>query len=1108
MAIARPRFSLLWLLPVLLWVEPRAGLRGGARDVPARRSRWRSWSSSSLARPRPRAERRRRARGAGVSRRSAGERRPSVARERRRGSALARVDRRSSASLPVLVARAALRDADRRTTRSPSTSGSSTRRPRRSSTARARIRADGRPADGRGGPYPYPPLPALLAIPLTRAPARGRRRARHGRARRSSRSRPCCVLGVRDWRCYGLVLLWPPGDLGDPDRQRDALVRARRCARLALSRPAARPVGEHRRRRWRRSSSSGRSSSGSPRRGGYASAVAARALSASSSSLASWAAIGFAGLARLPATCCAGSRTIVGDDSYTVYIVGLDLGLPSPRGAGALARARRSALLGAGRARRPSWRRARGVRPRDRRGARADADRLAPLLRAARWSSSRSRSRGSASSGSSRSRWSSRPGAGTRRRSRRRGRSPSPRSRSRSRCARAAQRRRRRLVRRPCRASGARGMSERRQPRATSAERPELTVRRARPGARVGARGLGRDGCVWTVALFAIVRDALRRASGSAASTSGTWCRRSGARRDGHPLETTRRARRASRSIRLGGARRSVPRAARAALDRLALAARARVRADRRRSRSGALPVFWLARRHLGSERGGRAPRARLPRVPVDRDERGSPPSIRSPSRSRSSSSASGSSTPIGCCPFALCAVLAMTTGELMGLADRRARESGTRSRGGSVGRGAPSSLLGLRRGRSSPSTSSCPHFSGDAASSSASTTRSADRRRVSCETLFTDPRQRSLGALVEGHDVVYLVWLGLPLLFLFVAVARARARGACRSSLANALSDFRSMTDPRVPQRRGGDPVPDRRDRLRDRDESRAAARCSPRRPCSSCSATLALFVGAVDARRRARRRSVGRASLSDRTDRSARATPSRSFPSGAPVTASNTAGAHLSARRYIYSVPRARPARSGSSSIAAIRGSCGPDSPILTQHPKVVRAFAPARGRPRVDEGVRPRRCPRLSADASRPWRAGDDRELVVLVDHARSGLLEELGGVRAVRLVDDDDSVAVGEGLPVAPAPSCSRRAGRRTPCRKPRSARRTRCRPRSSGIFQSEPVREAVGHEDAVAAAEARRESRRRPDRPVVLEERVAPEEQRARRENSAPRAAPR
>ena len=53
------------------------------------------------------------------------------------------------------------------------------------------------------------------------------------------------------------------------------------------------------------------------------------------------------------------------------------------------------------------------------------------------------------------------------------------------------------------------------------------------------------------------------------------------------------------------------------------------------------------------------------------------------------------------------------------------------------------------------------------------------------------------LGALVEGHDIVYLVWLGLPLLFLFV-LSPGLALVALPQLLANGLSDFRSMTDPR----------------------------------------------------------------------------------------------------------------------------------------------------------------------------------------------------------------------------------------------------------------------------------------------------------------------
>ncbi len=61
---------------------------------------------------------------------------------------------------------------------------------------------------------------------------------------------------------------------------------------------------------------------------------------------------------------------------------------------------------------------------------------------------------------------------------------------------------------------------------------------------------------------------------------------------------------------------------------------------------------------------------------------------------------------------------------------------------------------------------------------------------------LFTDPLT-VIGALVEGHDIAYLIWLGVPLLFLFV-LSPGLAAVALPQLLANGLSDFLSMTDPR----------------------------------------------------------------------------------------------------------------------------------------------------------------------------------------------------------------------------------------------------------------------------------------------------------------------
>ena len=131
---------------------------------------------------------------------------------------------------------------------------------------------------------------------------------------------------------------------------------------------------------------------------------------------------------------------------------------------------------------------------------------------------------------------------------------------------------------------------------------------------------------VWSLVLFGDRAQCILRAIGSGASTSGTWCRRSGARSHGHPLEVTdRRDGRADRSARRPC--RSVPGAPRAGVGRLAVAAGPRAshrssswrsarcpssgsaavtstpRRRRRCSRSAYLAYPWI-----GHERGGSDP--------------------------------------------------------------------------------------------------------------------------------------------------------------------------------------------------------------------------------------------------------------------------------------------------------------------------------------------------------------------------------------------------------------------------------------------------------------------------------------------------------------------
>jgi hypothetical protein len=60
-----------------------------------------------------------------------------------------------------------------------------------------------------GGAFPYPPLPALLAMPLTLLSLEAAGLVVMALLVGVALAIPF-VLRVRDWRCYGLLLLWPP----------------------------------------------------------------------------------------------------------------------------------------------------------------------------------------------------------------------------------------------------------------------------------------------------------------------------------------------------------------------------------------------------------------------------------------------------------------------------------------------------------------------------------------------------------------------------------------------------------------------------------------------------------------------------------------------------------------------------------------------------------------------------------------------------------------------------------------------------------------------------------------------------------------------------------
>jgi hypothetical protein len=176
-----------------------------------------------------------------------------------------------------------------------------------------------------GGPYPYPPLPALLAAPLTWLSLDAAGLVAMAALVVVALAVPA-VLGVRDWRCYGMLLLWPP------------VISAIQTANVTLWFALAAAVA------WRFRDRA------LPVAAGIGLTLAAkfflwplvvwlaatrRVATALWSCVVgaglltvSWAAIGFAGLVDYP-NLLQRLEDKVGADSYTVYIVGLDLGLQS-----------------------------------------------------------------------------------------------------------------------------------------------------------------------------------------------------------------------------------------------------------------------------------------------------------------------------------------------------------------------------------------------------------------------------------------------------------------------------------------------------------------------------------------------------------------------------------------------------------------------------------------------------------------------------------------------------------------------------------------------------------------------------------------------------------
>ena len=229
--------------------------------------------------------------------------------------------------------------------------------------------------------------------------------------------------------------------------------------------------------------------------------------------------------------------------------------------------------------------------------------------------------------------------------------------------------------------------------------------------------------------------------------------------------------------------------------------------------------------------------------------------------------------------------------------------------------------------------------------------------------TLFTDPGAFSARSS-RGTTSPTCVWLGSPAPVPLRALARAR-RGRAPAAARERALGLPLDDGPALPQRGRRHPVPDRGDGVRDRADRRAAARPLAAAAVLVCSATLAIFVGTVAARRRRGSARWARVRLAD-ARRSARgrgrARPGRRARDGVEL------------RRRHTSRPGGTSTRcrcSGSAEWVVVDLTdpwvVRPDSPILTRHPKVVRALVRSpRGRP--ERGRRSSRATAWSCFGSR--------------------------------------------------------------------------------------------------------------------------------------------
>jgi uncharacterized membrane protein len=346
----------------------------------------------------------------------------------------------------------------------------------------------------------------------------------------------------------------------------------------------------------------------------------------------------------------------------------------------------------------------------------------------------------------------------------------------------------------------------------------------------------------------------------------------------------------------------------------------------------GAVPVFWLGRRHLGSERTAALLAFAYLAYPwLAWSALGAihPVTFAIPLYLFCVWALDADRLPL----FAVFAVLAMSTGELMGLpivglGIWYATARGRRRVGSVIAvAGAAWTFIALYV--------VVPAFRGESSVFYGFYDEVGGSPQGVLRTLLTDPGT-VLGALAQSHDIVYLVWLALPLCGLF-ALAPGVALVALPQLLANTLSDFRSMSDPRYHSIAAVFPF------LMAATMYGIAKLGAPRRHRAVVlvllvSSVLAVGVGPWS-------RFIGVTPLGGREPLAAsRVDALRDaialVPDDAAVASSSVAGGHLSARRFIFTIPVLRSAQW----VVVDRADpfvTSPDSPILVQGPAVVDSF-----------------------------------------------------------------------------------------------------------------------------------------------------------------------